>query len=51
MGMREYDSGTVLFYEDESDVKNTKKLQDQSSDNMKNIDYDIDLINQLFDPS
>ena len=43
MGLREYESGTVIFYEDEHDVSKhaDNKGQDQ-------VDYDIEMINKLF---
>ena len=53
MGMREYENGTVIFYEDEYDVKKPTKDRDEEDawmNDQDQLDYDIDLINQLFDP-
>jgi hypothetical protein len=52
MGMREYDNGTVFFYEDEYDNKRSKDLTNQSfskSSLQEPVDYDIDIINSLFE--
>lgn len=48
MGMREYDNGTKIFYEDEYDNHQNTSMN-TSSINGENIEYDIDLINQLFE--
>ena len=52
MGMREYQDGTVVYYEDEYDKQmlemNLSNVTGHSKELM--IDYDIDLINELFDP-
>ena len=50
--MREYDNGTVFFYEDEYDNKRSKDLTNQSfskSSLQEPVDYDIDIINSLFE--
>ena len=50
--MREYDNGTVFFYEDEYDNKRSKDFANLSftrSSQLESVDYDIDLINSLFE--
>lgn len=49
-GMREYDNGTLFFYEEELDIKQktfTNNITQISESDIK--DYDLDLINELFD--
>lgn len=46
MGMREYDNGTKIFYEDEYD--NHQNNINNSTSSLENIEYNIDLINSLF---
>lgn len=46
--MREYDNGTVFFYEDEFDKKKSKDFANSSfnrSSYLEPVDYDIDIIN------
>jgi hypothetical protein len=47
MGMKEYENGTVIFYEDETDVKKT--IDTEQSTEVP--DYDADLIYQMFESS
>lgn len=52
MGMREYQDGTVIFYEDEYDKQTMELNVSNATGHSKemSIDYDIDLLNELFDP-
>jgi len=49
MGMKEYENGTVIFYEDETDIK-PKPHNDESQLSIATsvADYDSDLIGEMF---
>lgn len=47
MGMKEYENGTVIYYEDETDVKPKQNiLNEDSQESMAtDVDFDSELIN------
>ena len=49
MGLKEYDPGTVMFYEEQLDQKDRSDELEESGI-YDDIDYDLELINKLFDP-
>ena len=57
MGMREYDNKNIFFYIEELDIKKKAEKQDQSLSQTEHslqdeeLDYDVEMINELFDPN
>lgn len=52
MGIRPYDNGTQIFYEEEYDTSRNRMLNQSVDSNESELaDYDEDLLNELFDPN
>lgn len=50
MGIRPYDNGTQIFYEEEYDTTRNRMLnQTVNSSEMEQADFDVELLNELFD--
>jgi hypothetical protein len=49
MGEKQYPPGTVMFYMDQ--YENNKNKNNESAEDTYDFNYDIDLINELFDPN
>jgi hypothetical protein len=50
MGLKEYENGTVIYYEDETDVKSRQNiLNEDSQESMATeVDFDSELISNMF---